>query len=199
MKCIYGIIFILIFSLKISFSNDEYGDFFEFTGIVVQATDSITPVSYTRVTSLKSGKSVLADEDGYFYMLLSRQDTIVYQAIGFKKYFLIVNETKDTKEAFNVILMKTDTIALEGVDIIPFYTKDEFRRAMINLDIEQIEVQKPITKDEIQQLVGIKYNAEGLKIRGPISTVSNIFGNKRKQQKKASRQRGGGALPKFKK
>ena len=192
--------FFFILFIASSFSSKVFSqDFLEFSGLVVQEEDTITPVAFARLGSIKTGKGTIADEEGFFYILAERTDTIVFSAIGFKQYFIPIQESTDTKNLFVVIPMKTDTVRLSGVDILPFYSQEEFRQAMLSLNIEEVTIMKAITKEEIDKIANIKYSTDGLKIRGPITTIYNFFKKKGKENPKNTTTSPPKKLPVFKK
>lgn len=106
----------------------------QFSGVTITA-DSLNPVPYTHVKVQNSRRGTVSDNFGYFSFVAHKDDTVVFDALGYKPAVFIIPDTI-TKQRYSLIqLMTADTITLPPAFIFPWPTYEEFKQAFINLDI----------------------------------------------------------------
>ena len=95
------------------------------TGIIVD--EEYNPIGGVSVISQKLRRLVLSDATTGIYSLTSTQsDTIMFRAVGYKRYHTIIPSDYEEKTCAIDIMLQIDTVAIEDVTILPWRTYDEF-------------------------------------------------------------------------
>lgn len=109
-------------------------DIVQFSGVVVNAED-LSPVPYTTIRIKNSRRGTITDLHGYFSMVALKSDTLNFSAIGFKANDFVIPDTITMKRYSLIHVLNADTIMLEPTIIYPWPTVDDFKRAFVELDI----------------------------------------------------------------
>ena len=121
---------ISITSFQVKAQDDKL---IQISGIVV-TVDSLQPIPYTTVIIKNSYHGTISDFYGFFSLVAKTSDTLVFSSVGRKTMeFIIPEDLEDTRFSMIQILPK-DTIELELTDIYPWPSKEEFKRAFLELD-----------------------------------------------------------------
>lgn len=116
-------------------------DLIQFSGITITG-DSLNPVAYTKITIKKTNKGTTSDVYGYFSFVAHKNDTILFNAIGFKPASFVIPDTV-TKYRYSLIqLMTIDTLTLSEAYIFPWPTYEDFKRAFVNLKIPDDDLER---------------------------------------------------------
>lgn len=123
----------------------------------------------------------ITNDDGQFGIHVFPEDTIKISSVGYKSKLLIIPYTKEN-EIHRSITLIMDTIALSEAIIYPYpATLAALKRAYLAL-----EVKEEFPEIDLHlELAGIEPLPQmGAVIRGPISSVYNMFSRHAKIQKK---------------
>lgn len=90
---------------------------FVFSGIIKDASTS-EPLPNTQIFVRRSFVSV-SEQDGTFAVRVSRGDTLVFRLLGYQAAYLYVSDTLSGKEFLAGVYMKTDTLSIGEVVIVP--------------------------------------------------------------------------------
>jgi len=92
-------IFVIIISLCFLFPEDLHSqevvsdhEIIQFSGVVIKA-DDLTSVPYTTVRIKNTRKGTISDPNGYFSIVVTKQDTLTFSAIGYKYSEFAVPDT----------------------------------------------------------------------------------------------------------
>ena len=134
-------IFVIIISLCFLFPEDLHSqevvtnhEIIQFSGVVIKADDLIS-VPYTTVRIKNTRKGTISDPNGYFSIVVTKQDTLTFSAIGYKYSEFAVPDTITMKRYSLIHVLNADTIMLEPTVIYPWPTVEEFKKAFVELDI----------------------------------------------------------------
>jgi len=123
----------------------------QFSGITVTA-DSLNAVPYTKIIIKNKNRGTTSDIYGYFSFVAHKQDTILFNALGYKPASYVIPDTI-TKNRYSLIqLMTSDTITLSAAFIFPWPTYEDFKRAFANMKIPEDDLdraRKNLDPDEI--------------------------------------------------
>lgn len=142
--------------------NTDDSDVIQFSGVVVNG-DNLDPVSYTSIIIKNTRRGTLSDYYGYFSFVALKKDTIEFSAVGFKRGSFIIPDTITQKRYSLIQLMSVDTILLEPTIIYPWPTVEEFKKAFVELDIpdDDLEIaRKNLAKAEIRDRAA-EYKMDG--------------------------------------
>jgi hypothetical protein len=101
----------------------------------VQVSGIITDVDYNPVAgasivSRKLRRATVSEPSGIYSITSVPGDTIFFRALGFKRYHTIIPPDYTEKSANVDILLETDTILIQAVNIFPWKSYNEFLRDM---------------------------------------------------------------------
>jgi hypothetical protein len=131
----------------------EDEDVIQFSGVIVNS-DSLDPVSFTNIMIKNTHRGTISDYYGYFSFVALKNDTIQFSAIGYKDSYFVIPDTVSQKRYSLIHVMDSDTILLSPTLIYPWPTEEEFKKAFINLDIpdDDIEIaRKNLAKAEMKE------------------------------------------------
>lgn len=120
---------------------DKGDNLIQFSGITVTA-DSLNPVPYTKISIKNKHRSTTSDTYGYFSFVAHMNDTILFNAMGYKPASFVIPDSI-TKSRYSLIqLMTTDTLTLAAAYIFPWPTYEDFKIAFANLKIPDDDLER---------------------------------------------------------
>jgi hypothetical protein len=139
-----GTVITLLLILTISSiaqSQEVRNDLIQFSGITITG-DSLNPVPYTKIMIRNTNKGTTSDIFGYFSFVAHKQDTVLFNAVGFKPASFVIPDTV-TKYRYSLIqLMTLDTLTLSEAYIFPWPTYEDFKKAFVNLKIPDDDLER---------------------------------------------------------
>ena len=155
---IFIIVFLLLF-FSLFFhqvrAQENIEDLIQFSGITVTA-DSLNAVPFTKIIIKNKNKGTTSDIYGYFSFVAHKQDTILFNALGFKPASYVIPDSI-TKNRYSLIqLMTSDTLTLPAAFIFPWPTYEDFKRAFANMNIPEDDLdraRKNLDPDEMRMRV----------------------------------------------
>jgi len=132
-------VFILLTTVFISqqaiSQKKEQVNIVQFSGIVTGENQAQLPGVHIYVP--KSGRGTTSNIYGYFSMPVLVGDSVVFSSVGYEKYSLSI---PGGNERVNVLVnMIVDTTYLENVDIMPFLSEENFKQAILALELPNEE------------------------------------------------------------
>ena len=107
----------------------------QFSGIVTGENQAQLPGVHIYVP--KSGRGTTSNIYGYFSMAVLVGDSMVFSSVGSEKYSLVI---PGGNERVNVLVnMIVDTTYLENVDIMPFLSEENFKLAILALELPDVD------------------------------------------------------------
>lgn len=105
-----------------------------FNGIVRDAT-TLAPLPNSQIKINRSFTTV-SDEDGTFVIWVSRRDTVIFTLLGYQPAYFFVNDTLSGAEFMAGVYMRTDTLSIGEVLIMPRlpYLKYDILKAPVLTD-----------------------------------------------------------------
>ncbi|MCX8081315.1 MAG: carboxypeptidase-like regulatory domain-containing protein [Bacteroidia bacterium] len=132
---------ILLFTVAIfSFAqkkNEKEEKFLQFSGVVLDK-DSLSPIPFVSVYVNDKARTV-TDYYGFFTVVASPGDLIKFTSITHKTLTYKISDTASMKYYYIIQVLVKDTIQLQTVEVYPWPTKEEFRRAFLNLDLSETD------------------------------------------------------------
>ena len=127
-----------IFCLMISFSlkAQEQERLVQFSGLVLDGSDeSLYPVPYANILVKGKSRGTYSDFKGFFYIVLEKNDTIVFSAIGYKTVEVVIpEEVKDNRYTI-VQLMTQDAVNLPETVVFPWPSREHFKLEFLAMDV----------------------------------------------------------------
>lgn len=107
----------------------------QLSGIILNA-DSTDAIPGVNVYVPTKGRGTSSNRFGYFSMPVEAGDSVVFTFVGLKKQsFVIPQNAKDDKISL-ILTMVEDEFTLGEIEVMPYPTEEEFKRAVLALNVE---------------------------------------------------------------
>lgn len=133
--------FLLILALGVfldpseSFAQDQQErKVIQLSGIILNA-DSTDAVPGVNIYVPKKGRGTSSGRFGYFSMPVLEGDSVVFTFIGLKKQSFKVPEKVENDRISLILTMEVDEIALAEIEVMPYPTEEEFKRAVVAMNV----------------------------------------------------------------
>lgn len=100
--------------------KDNSGNRILFHGLVMDA-ETLSPIGNSQIVINRAFLS-LSNRDGTFAFYVFRKDTVLFKSLGYKSTILYISDTLSGKDFIAGIYMKSDTLSIGEVVIIPRIT-----------------------------------------------------------------------------
>ncbi len=153
-------------SIKFSFLLFGFGFFFfetsgqrkviQFSGLVVTGEQSVG-VPFATVFVPRTSRGALSNEFGFFSFPLLIGDTCMVRSQGYRPQKYVVPD--DGRESISVVLyLQADTTLLPEVEILPFPTEEDFKRAFLALKLPETDLNRMRQNLNPRLLDRMRYN-----------------------------------------
>jgi hypothetical protein len=106
----------------------------QLSGIILNA-DSTDAVPGVNIYVPKKGRGTVSGRFGYFSMPVLEGDTILFTFIGLKKQTFTVPDKVVDERISLILTMEVDEIALAEIEVVPYPTEEEFKRAVLAMTV----------------------------------------------------------------
>lgn len=113
----------------------------QFSGVVVSA-DSLQPIPFTNVIIRNARRGTITDFYGFFSFVAMKGDTLDFQYVGFKTNSFIIPDSLIDQHYSIIQVLVRDTINLKEAVVYPWPTKDEFKRAFVELKLSDDDLKR---------------------------------------------------------
>lgn len=120
-------------------------------GIITDEANS--PVPHVSIISKKLKRGTISEFTGIYSLISMPGDTVFITALGYKNMELTLPNQIEGRLYKRDITLETDTIVIEGVNILPWKTYEEFKRDVI----ANIPIEKPEIRNMYENLASIQY------------------------------------------
>lgn len=150
-------VFILFFHLN-TFGQTkiiEEKKLIQFSGVVV-SSDSLQPIPFTNVIIRNARRGTITDFYGFFSFVALKGDTIDFQYIGYKTAsYILPDSLNDSHYSIIQVLMR-DTINLKEAVVYPWPSRDEFKRAFLELKLPDDDLKRAQRNFELASIKEIQ-------------------------------------------
>ncbi len=132
-----ALIFLLgfIFSIQLAKAQDtRERKVIQLSGIILNS-DSTDAVPGVNIYVPKKGRGTSSGRFGYFSMPVLEGDSVVFTFIGLKKQSFKVPEKVENDRISLILTMEVDEIALAEIEVMPYPTEEEFKQAIIAMNV----------------------------------------------------------------
>lgn len=156
---LYTICFSLLFFLQLPSygQNKAINDkaLIQFSGVVVSA-DSLQPIPFTNVIIRSARRGTITDFYGFFSFVAMKGDTIDFQYVGFKTASYLIPDSLEEKHYSIIQVLMRDTINLKEAVVYPWPTRDEFKRAFVDLKLSDDDLKRAQRNFELASMKEIQ-------------------------------------------
>ena len=107
--------------------------YIQFSGVVLDQ-DSLMPIPFVSILVNDKGRTV-SDYYGFFTVVVSPGDVVQFLAITHKNRFYKIPDTCSLRHLYAIQVLNRDTVELPNVDVYPWPSKEDFKRAFLALDL----------------------------------------------------------------
>jgi len=111
--------------------------YIQFSGVVLDQ-DSLTPIPFVSILVNAKGRAV-SDYYGFFTVVVSPGDEVQFLAITHKNRSYKIADTCSLRHYYAIQVLTKDTIQLQNIDVYPWPSKDEFKKAFLALDLNSTD------------------------------------------------------------
>ncbi len=112
--------------------------FIQISGVVVDA-DSLKPVPFVSVLIKGTKRGTITDYYGFFTLVASPGDELQFFSLNHKNGVYKLDDTLQQTHYYIIHSLVKDTIQLPSVSVYPWPTKEEFKKAFLNLDLSDTD------------------------------------------------------------
>lgn len=140
-------ILVLLFLLNISLKaqtntpKNNYNSLIQFSGIVLDQ-DSLTPIPFVAVMIKGTNRGTKTDYYGFFNLVVNPGDEIEFLSLVHKTRSYKIADSLKQKYYYAIQVLNKDTIHLEEVAVLPWPSKDDFKRAFLALDLNDTDAER---------------------------------------------------------
>lgn len=146
MKKIVG----LFFAFFIAFSNlnaqtvtakSSSPPLIQFSGVVLDQ-DSLTPIPFVSILIKGTGRGTICNFSGFFSLIVHPGDELEFHAVSHKYRSYKISDTITQKYYYAIQILTKDTFQLSEVEVYPWPTKEDFKRAFLALDLSDTDLDR---------------------------------------------------------
>ncbi|MEA5140570.1 carboxypeptidase-like regulatory domain-containing protein [Arcicella rigui] len=138
--------------------------------VVADRSSEFLPNAY--VFNPQSGRGTLTDDFGNFSLYVYPGDSVVFSYVGYKKKYYIIPRTNDFSHVAT-IFMTEDSKLLAEVKIYPYRTEDEFKKAFLDMKLENEAGRRALAKNLEQSKLNVLAMRAGLSGAGNFRNFSD--------------------------
>lgn len=153
MKHLLFITLVVVITTSAHAQQGKQRKLIQFSGVVI-GNDSLDPIPYTSVLIKHSHRGTISDYFGYFSFVAEEGDTIEFSTIGYRKQEFILPKNLPESKYSLIQALGHDTIQLKEVLIKNWPSKEQFKQAFINLNLDN-----GLTQVATMNLERVKNNA----------------------------------------
>jgi len=158
----HKILLSLVVLMVISFQAIGQGEnkYITFSGFVIDSkTEEPLPNAYISIPA--AGRGTIADARGYFILYVFPEDSVVFSYVGFKpQYHRIPKKAMLNYSA--VVELQQDAKLLKEVKVYPFSTEEEFKEALIAMELPDAREREQIAKNFSREKIAEMANMSGM-------------------------------------
>lgn len=153
---------ILVMVLSISGINSVYAQdvperkIVQLSGIILNA-DSTVAIPGVNIYVPRKGRGTSSNRFGYFSMPVIAGDSVVFSFIGLKRQAIKVPENIEDDKLSYILTMVEDEFALAEVQVMPYPTEEEFKNAVLALNIEE---ERPLNRGNLSPQLLLRWAEE---------------------------------------
>ncbi len=137
------IFLILIFlSALLSFSQTPVANnkYLQISGVVLD--DSLQPLPFVSIMVKGTKTGTVSDYYGFFTIVAQPGDEMQFFSVSHKSKAYLLDDTLSGKHYSIIQILTRDTIQLPLVNVYPWPSKEQFKRAILNLDLSDTDIER---------------------------------------------------------
>lgn len=125
----------LAIAFQVQAQDDPDQKVVQLSGVILNA-DSTIAIPGVNIYVPKKGRGTSSNRFGYFSMPVLAGDSVVFSFIGLKRQTITIPENIEEDKVSYILTMVEDEIALQEVQVMPYPTEEEFKNAILAVNID---------------------------------------------------------------
>jgi hypothetical protein len=113
----------------------------QFSGVVLDQ-DSLTPIPFVSIIIKGTNRGSLTNFHGFFSLILNAGDELEFHSVSHKERTYKISDTLKQKYYYAIQVLTKDTVQLEAINIYPWPSKEDFKRAFLALDLNETDADR---------------------------------------------------------
>lgn len=146
MKTILGLILAGFFALsgltaQTSPTKTVTSNLIQFSGVVLDQ-DSLTPIPFVSILVKGTGRGAICNFSGFFSVIVQPGDELEFHSVSHKYRSYKIADTITQKYYYAIQILTKDTFQLAEIDVYPWPSKEDFKRAFLALDLSDTDMDR---------------------------------------------------------
>ncbi|MEO6305913.1 MAG: carboxypeptidase-like regulatory domain-containing protein [Bacteroidia bacterium] len=129
----------------------------QFSGVVLDQ-DSLTPIPFVSILIKGTGRGTICNFQGFFSLIVNAGDELEFHSVSHKFRSYKIADTLTQKYYYAIQILTKDTIQLTEVDVYPWPSKEDFKRAFLALDLSDTDMDRANKNLEKEALTYLERN-----------------------------------------
>lgn len=113
----------------------------QFSGVVYDQ-DSLTPIPFVSILIKGTNRGTICGFSGFFSLIVNPGDELEFHSVSHKLRTYKIADTLSQKYYYAIQLLTKDTFQLAEVEIYPWPSKEDFKRAFLALDLTDSDMDR---------------------------------------------------------
>ena len=113
----------------------------QFSGVVLDQ-DSLTPIPFVSILIKGTGRGTICNFSGFFSLIVNPGDELEFHSVSHKYRSYKIADTITQKYYYAIQILTKDTFQLSEVEVYPWPTKEDFKRAFLALDLNDTDMDR---------------------------------------------------------
>ena len=141
---------------QVSAQTDPERKIVQLSGVILN-NDSTIAIPGVNIYVPKKGRGTSSNRFGYFSMPVVAGDSVVFSFIGLKRQSITIPiDIKEDKVSY-ILTMVQDEIALAEVEVMPYPTEEEFKNAILAMNVD---AEMPLNRGNLSPQLLLKWAEE---------------------------------------
>jgi hypothetical protein len=124
-------------------SKNSQSNLIQFSGQVVEQDSSVqAPIPFVSILIKGTNRGTHSDYNGFFSLVVNEGDELEFVSLIHKKRAYKVPDTLKQKYYFAVQVLTKDTVDLPTVEVMPWPSKEDFKRAFLALNLNDTDIDR---------------------------------------------------------
>lgn len=129
----------------------------QFSGVVLDQ-DSLTPIPFVSIIIKGTNRGSLTNFHGFFSLIISPGDELEFHSVSHKERTYKVSDTTKQKYYYAIQVLTKDTVQLEALEVYPWPSKEDFKRAFLALDLGETDADRAARNIESEATTYLERN-----------------------------------------
>lgn len=123
-KALYIVSLLILLTIPLISQDISLDNFVQVSGIIMD--ENYNPLGGITIISQKLRRVAISETTGIYSLTSVPGDTIMFRSVGYKRYHSVIPTDYHDRNCTIDIILKTDTVEIEEVSILPWRTYNEF-------------------------------------------------------------------------